>query len=78
MLNHQHPLFVLAGKIDWSAFHQEFGSMYVEKVGRPALPIRLLVGLHYLKHAFNVSDEGVVVQFVENPFWPHFCRFEYF
>jgi IS5 family transposase len=78
ILNRKHPLFVLAGEIDWSAFTKEFGSLYVEKMGRPALPIRLLVGLHYLKHAFNVSDENVVVQFFENPYWQYFCGFEYF
>lgn len=44
ILNRQHPLFALAGKIDWTAFHKEFGSLYVEKVGRHARPIRLLAG----------------------------------
>jgi IS5 family transposase len=38
----------------------------------------LLVGLHYLKHAYNVSDETVVAQFVENGYWQYFCGFEYF
>jgi len=28
--------------------------------GRPRLPIRLMVGLLYLKHAFGESDESVV------------------
>ena len=28
--------------------------------GRPRLPIRLMVALLYLKHAFNMSDEAVV------------------
>ena len=46
MLNHQHPLFKLADSIDWSVFDNEFGSLYVENVGRPGLPIRL----------FNVKD----------------------
>jgi len=36
------------------------------------------VGLHYLKHAYNVSDEAVVEQFVENGYWQYFCGFEYF
>ncbi|PPB84150.1 transposase-like protein DUF772 [Mycetohabitans endofungorum] len=27
--------------------------------GRPRLPIRLMVGLLYLKHAYNESDESV-------------------
>ncbi|EMY02574.1 transposase PF05598 domain protein, partial [Leptospira interrogans str. 2002000626] len=37
------------------------------KTGRPGLRIRLLVGLHYLKHAYNVSDEKVVEGYLENP-----------
>ncbi|EMN01667.1 transposase PF05598 domain protein [Leptospira noguchii str. 2007001578] len=43
-----------------------------EKTGRPGLRIRLLVGLHYLKHAYNVSDEKVVEGYLENPYWQHF------
>jgi len=78
ILNRQHPLFKLADSIDWSVFEKEFGSLYVENVGRPGLPIRLMVALHYLKHAFNVSDETVVAQFVENGYWQYFCGFEYF
>ena len=78
ILNRQHPLFKLADSIDWSVFEREFGSLYVENVGRPGLPIRLMVALHYLKHAFNVSDENVVVQFIENGYWQYFCGFEYF
>ena len=33
------------------------------------IPIRLMVGLHYLKHTFNESDETVVDRWVENPYW---------
>jgi IS5 family transposase len=50
----------------------------VENVGRPGLPTRLVVGLHYLTHAFNESDESVVGRFLENPYWQYFCGFEYF
>jgi len=46
--------------------------------GRPGLPIRLVVGLHYLKYAYNESDESVVERFLENPYWQYFCGFEYF
>jgi len=76
--NTRHPLFKLARKIDWSVFEREFGPLYCESTGRPGLPIRLLVGLHYLKHAYNISDEGAVEQFIENPYWQYFCGFEYF
>ena len=56
ILDHKHPLFLLANQIDWSVFDSKFGRLYADK-GRPALPTRLMVGLHYLKHAFNESDE---------------------
>ncbi|MEO0375082.1 MAG: transposase [Cyanobacteria bacterium P01_A01_bin.17] len=42
-------------------------------VGRPALPTRLLVGLHYLKALYDESDESVVAKWVENPYWQYFC-----
>jgi len=78
ILNMKHPLIKLAEKIDWSVFETEFGPYYSEGQGRPAKPIRLLVGLHYLKHAFDESDESVVERFLENPYWQYFCGFEYF
>ena len=37
-----------------------------------------MVGLHYLKHTFNESDESVVARWVENPYWQYFCGEEYF
>ena len=78
MLDRQHELYRLADQIDWSFFEREFGPLYSIKMGRPGVPIRLLVGLHYLKHAFNESDESVVFRFVENPYWQYFCGFEFF
>ncbi len=47
ILNPRHPLSRLADSINWTFFEKEFGPLYVEKMGRPGLPIRLLVGLHY-------------------------------
>lgn len=78
LLDQNHPLYVLAGAIDWEFFEREFGSLYVERKGRPGLPMRLLVGLHYLKHLYDVSDERVVAGFVENPYWQYFCGEEFF
>lgn len=77
ILDQRHALYRLAGKIDWAAVEERFGALYSEE-GRPGIPIRLMVGLHYLKHAFNESDETVVVRWVENPYWQHFCGEEYF
>lgn len=77
MLDQRHALYRLAGKIGWSLVEERFGGLYSEK-GRPGIPIRLMVGLHYLKHAFNESDETVVSRWVENPYWQYFCGEEYF
>ena len=77
ILNSEHPLFVLANQIDWSVFDKKFGSLYSEK-GRPGKPTRLMVGLHYLKHAYDESDESVVARLLENGYWQYFCGFEFF
>ena len=74
----KHPLIVLSTQIHWSVFEEQFGPYYSEDRGRAGAPIRLLVGLHYLKHAFDLSDESVVLGFVENPYWQYFCGYEYF
>jgi IS5 family transposase len=78
ILNRNHPLYVLGNQLDWSIFEREFDPLYVENFGRPGLPIRLAVGLHYLKYAYNESDESVVERFLENPYGQYFCGFEYF
>jgi IS5 family transposase len=63
--------------IDWSGFDEAFGR-FCRSAGRPALPTRLMVGLCYLKHSFDVSDERLLELWVENPYWQHFCGFEFF
>jgi transposase, IS5 family len=78
ILSHRHPLFMLAGQFEWSTFEEAFGPLYVENAGRPGIPIRIMVGLHYLKHAYHESDESVVEKFLENPYWQYFCGCEYF
>ena len=77
-LNPGHPLYRLSGVIDWAWFEEEFGPLYATGQGRPALPTRLLVGLHYLKYLYNVSDEVVVASWVENPYWQYLCGCEAF
>ena len=78
LLSHEHPLYQLAEAIDWTRFEADLGALYTEDVGRPGLPTRLMVGLHYLKYLFDESDETVVAKFIENPYWQHFCGCLYF
>ena len=65
LLNHDHPLFILANRIDWNRFDVALADCYCPDIGAPAKSIRLLVGLHYLKHAFNESDESLLERWVK-------------
>lgn len=77
LLDQGHELYRLSNQIDWSIFESQFSCLYSDE-GRPGVSIRLMVGLHYLKHLFNESDESVVARWVENPYWQYFCGAEYF
>ena len=46
--------------------------------GRPAKPIRLMVGLLLLKQLENLSDERVVEAWVQNPNYQAFCGMDHF
>ncbi len=46
--------------------------------GRPRLPIRLMVSLLYLKHAYNESDETLVERWAENVQWQFFSGMQYY
>jgi len=70
-LNHRHPLYILANRIDWQKFENAFSKLYSEE-GRPAKPIRLMVALLLLKHIRNISDESVVEQWEENSYYQYF------
>ena len=72
-LNLSHPLVQISKTIDWQTFEHKFGRVVKASGGRPALPTRLMVGLHYLKALYDESDESVVAKWVENPYWQHFC-----
>ncbi|MCF6203502.1 MAG: transposase, partial [Methylococcaceae bacterium] len=72
-LDKSDPLLQLADVIPWSEFEQDFARHYTPGVGRPAKPIRLMVGLQLLKYIESLSDEKVVVQFKRNPYYQAFC-----
>jgi IS5 family transposase len=50
----------------------------VSNAGRPRLPIRLMVSLLYLKHAYDESDEGLCERWSETPSWQYFSGLDYF
>ena len=73
MIDLRHELAKLAELIDWKFFEQEWAGFFPSSVGRPATSPRLIAGLLYLQHTFDLSDEAVVARWVENPYYQHFC-----
>lgn len=68
-----HELCLLSRKIDWDLVEKDFMEYYCLDNGRPSIPIRKVVGVLLLRRMFNLSDEGVVNNWRENPYWQYFC-----
>lgn len=67
-----HELVLLSKRIDWSAVESDFAEYYCADNGRPSVPIRTMVGMMLLKNIYNLSDEGVVARWLENPYMQYF------
>jgi hypothetical protein len=57
IINMRHGLGRLSALMPWSTFDESFGKFF-KPIGRPAKLTRLMVGLHHLKHVYNLSDEA--------------------
>ena len=78
IIDMHHPLARLGMCIDWSCFEETLGGTYHPTQGAPGISTRLMVALHYLKYQHDLSDEAVVVNWMENPYWQHFSGERYF
>ncbi len=77
IINLRHELVQLGELIDWARLKAHFAPYY-HQAGRPGLPIRLVVGLHLLKHIEGLSDEAVCQCWERDPYMQYFCGEEYF
>ena len=78
MIDTNHKLVNLPKLIDWQSIESDWSSLFISDQGAPATPTRMIAGLHYLKHLYNLSDEQVVERWVENPYWQYFCGEQFF
>jgi IS5 family transposase len=72
LLDPSHNLVKLAEVIDWEEVHLRLAPYY-SITGRRGLPIRLMVGLHLLKHKENMSDEKCAERIRADLYWMYFC-----
>jgi len=78
LIDMSHPLVRLGHGMDWLSFEQTLGGTYHPTQGAPGISTRLMVALHYLKYQHDLSDEGVVAAWAENPYWQHFSGMTHF
>ena len=70
IINMKHELMVLAGMIDWVWIDAELADSFSDK-GRPAEPVRFMIGMFMLKHTYELSDEQLWERWVHAPYFQY-------
>ena len=76
MIDMSHPLVRVSQAMPWETLIDSVGEslpLVPAGPGRRPLPARLVLGLLYLKHASDLSDEAVCARWLENPYYQYFC-----
>jgi IS5 family transposase len=77
IINMKHALVALADKIDWAWLDEQLADCFSDE-GRPAEPVRFMIGMFLLKHTYALSDEQVWDRWVHDPYFQYFTGEEFF
>ena len=77
ILDPANKLILLAGLIDWEGLEESLSCYFSHTRGATAKPIRLVAGILMLQHISGLSDEEVVISWVQNPYWQYFCGYDF-
>jgi IS5 family transposase len=77
IINMKHALVVLADKIDWTWLDAELAGCFSDQ-GRPAEPVRFMIGMFLLKHTYELSDEQIWDRWLQDPYFQYFTGEEFF
>ncbi len=77
IINMKHELVILADRIDWAWLDGELAGCFSDR-GRPAEPVRFMIGMFLLKHTYALSDEQVWDRWVNDPYFQYFTGEEFF
>ena len=74
----QHPLALLAERIDWQSFEPHWNRRFSDAGGPKATSSRMAAGLLILKHTEALSDEALIRAWICNPYYQYFCGATHF
>ena len=77
IINMKHELVALADRIDWAWLDEQLAEYFSDQ-GRPAEPVRFMIGMFLLKHTYALSDEQVWDRWVHDPYFQYFTGEEFF
>ena len=77
IINLTHELVIVADKIDWAWLDEQVAAYFSDE-GRPAEPVRFMIGMFLLKHTYALSDEQVWDRWVHDPYFQYFTGEEFF
>ena len=77
IINMKHELVAVADRIDWAWLDEQLADCFCD-TGRPAEPVRFMIGMFLLKHTYGLSDEQVWDRWVHDPYFQYFTGEEFF
>ncbi len=77
IINMRHALVALADRIDWAWLDAQLAESFSDQ-GRPAEPVRFMIGMFLLKHTYGLSDEQVWDRWEHDPYFQYFTGEEFF
>lgn len=77
IINMKHELVILADRIGWAWLDEQLAECFSSE-GRPAEPVRFMLGMFLLKHTYALSDEQVWERWVSDPYFQYFTGEEFF
>jgi IS5 family transposase len=72
-LDPEHELFKITNLLDWDNLGNQFQEFYSMSKGRNSLPMRLLIGLHLVKHLYGYSDRDCLRELKSNIYIQYLC-----
>ena len=71
-MNPQNRWIQKAEMIPWDTIEKEYAKLFPSKTGMPAKPLRMALGSLLIQKQYHYSDEELVEQIRENPYYQYF------